>query len=206
MLKRQLFKLVTIATLLLNTALANAAANPLTELFHRPGDPVVGNPQGKVTVVEFFDYQCGHCVAMADTMKNIIRSNPDLRVVYKEFPIRGQMSEMASRAALAANRQGKYAAFSHALLTTHSSLSESVIFSLAKQVGINIPTMQDEMNSSTVINSLRANANLAQALDLNGTPAFVIGPTKATDMKQLSFVLGEMSQSELQTAINKAKK
>ena len=99
-------------------------------LFNQSNDPIAGNPNGKITVVEFFDYQCPHCTTMAPVMADVIKANPDVRVVYKEFPIRGPMSEMASRAALAANKQGKYMVLSHALLTSTQPLSEEVIFSL----------------------------------------------------------------------------
>jgi protein-disulfide isomerase len=83
-------------------------------LLYRAGDPIAGNPKGKVTLVEFFDYQCGHCIDMAPVIGEIIKANPNVRVIFKEFPIRGPVSDYAARAALAANKQGKYYQFSHA--------------------------------------------------------------------------------------------
>src|SRR5437016_4513875 len=93
-------------------------AQSVNALFHQAHDPVAGNPNGSVTVAEFFDYQCSHCISMAPVMANIIKDNSDVRIVFKEFPIRGSISEFASRAALAANMQGKYYEFNHAILTT----------------------------------------------------------------------------------------
>lgn len=182
----------------------DTAASFANALFHQNNDPVAGNPNGKVTVVEFFDYQCPHCVDMAPIMQSIIKANPDLRVVYKEFPIRGPMSELASRAALAANKQGKYYEFSHALLTSSSSISDSTINDIAKSVGLNMTTFKKDMNSKGIRTELQANYNLARDLGINGTPAFFVGKTDATSSSQLNFVLGEMSQYELQDAISKA--
>jgi protein-disulfide isomerase len=88
--------------------IAAAYADPL---FHQENDPIGGNPNGKVTIVEFFDYQCPHCVDMAPIIDSIVKANPDVRVVYKEFPVRGPLSKLAASAALAANQQGKYTAF-----------------------------------------------------------------------------------------------
>lgn len=180
-----------------------AHAEAVTSLFHHAGDPVAGNPNGNITVVEFFDYQCGHCVSMAPVMQTIIKSNPNVRVVFKEFPIRGPMSELASRAALAANKQGKYYQFSHALLSANQPLTEEMIFSFAKSAGLDIAKLKSDMHSSTITNELHANANLAQELNINGTPAFFIGKTNARSASGITFVLGEMSQTELQDAINK---
>jgi protein-disulfide isomerase len=190
-------------SLILAFSLTANANSVLNGLFHQPNDPVVGNPRGNVTVVEFFDYQCSHCINMAYTMQSIISRNHDVRVVFKEYPIRGHMSELASRAALAANMQGKYYTMNHALLT--ANLSEATIYSIAKAKGLNVNKLKKDMYSSTVNNTLAMNNRLAKELGIAGTPAFFIGKTNATDTEQVSFVLGEMSQSALQSAIQKAR-
>lgn len=181
-----------------------ARAQTVSELFHHPGDPVVGNPKGEVTVVEFFDYQCSHCMNMASVVDAIKKNNPDLRIVFKDFPIRGAMSEFAARAALAANNQGKYYAFSHALLTSPDQpLTKNTVFAIAKKVGLDTKKLKKDMNSSNVTSVLSATNQLAQDLKLRGTPAFVFGKTK--DGSNLNYVLGEMTQTEMQEAIDKVK-
>lgn len=192
-----LFSIVTLFSL-------TAYAETVNALFHQAGNPVVGNPRGNVTVVEFFDYQCGHCISMVPVMDAIIRSNPNVRVVYKDFPIRGPASEFAARAALAANKQGKYYQFSHRLLTASEPLSANFILQTAKNLGLNVERLKKDMNSSSVTHELSSNFHLADQLNVTGTPAFFIGKTNATDIKEVNFVLGEMSQRELQDAINKA--
>lgn len=183
------------------------AANYVTALFHQPKDPVAGNATGRITVVEFFDYQCPHCIDMAPVMADIIKANPDLRVVYKEFPIRGPMSNLASRAALAANLQGKYEVFSHNLLTINKPLSEAVILEVADQSGIknaDLERFKKDMNSKAVIDQLQNNMKLAQNLKLLGTPAFFIGKTDGQG--SIMYVPGQMDQKQMQDAIDKASK
>ncbi|RDI39210.1 DsbA family protein [Aquicella lusitana] len=184
----------------------SAHAQSINNLFHQPGDPVAGNPRGNVTVVEFFDYQCSHCITMAPVMAAIIKANPNVRVVFKDFPIRGPVSEFAARAALAANKQGKYYSFSHALLTANQPLTQESVLDMAKAEGLNVSKLKKDMNSSSVKNQLKANYNLALALKLSGTPAFFIGKTNASGNSDIRFVLGAMSQSELQDAIDNASK
>lgn len=180
-----------------------ANAKPVNDLLRQPNDPVAGNPKGKITVVEFFDYQCGHCASMAPVMSAIIKANPNVRVVFKEFPIRGPMSDFASRAALAANKQGMYYDFSHAMLSTGQPLTEELVLSLAKDQGLDINKLKKDMNSNSVREQIAANRQLGNDLQLSGTPAFFIGKTNATDSKTVHFVLGEMSQHELQRDIDK---
>lgn len=182
-----------------------ANAEPVNALLRQGGDPVVGNPNGKVTIVEFFDYQCGHCVSMAPVMSAIIKANPDVRVVYKELPIRGSNSQFASRAALAAKKQGKYYALSHAMLVTNEPLNETTVMELAKKAGLNITKLKKDMNDKSITNQIDANMKLAQDLQISGTPAFFIGRTDATSSDEVVFRLGEMSQRELQDVINKIK-
>ena len=181
-------------------------AESVNALLHASNDPVAGNPKGKITVVEFFDYQCGHCMSMAPVIASIIKNNPNVRVVFKDFPIRGPVSEFAARAALAANKQGKYYEFNHALLTANQPLTEQSILEIAKSTGLNIKQLKKDMDSKAVENQLKANFNLALNLKLTGTPAFFISKTDAKDSSNINFILGEMSQSELQSAIDNASK
>lgn len=180
------------------------ADNILNSLFHSPNDPVAGNPKGKVTVVEFFDYQCGHCINMASAIQDLIKQNPDVRVVFKEYPIRGPMSEVASRAALAANMQGKYYPFSHALLTADTELTDAIIFKIAKSKGLDVNKLKKDMDNPSVNAILKQNYSLAKELGIAGTPAFFIGNTNAQNTEDVNFVLGEMSPKEIKEGLMKA--
>jgi protein-disulfide isomerase len=184
------------------TCLANT--QNVNSLFHHPGDPIAGNPKGNITVVEFFDYQCSHCINMAPVIESIIKANPNVRIVFKDFPIRGPLSEYAARAALAANKQGKYYEFSHALLTTDMTLTEGSILDIAKSIGLDVNKLKKDMQGSSVKNEIQSTYAIAREMNINGTPAFFVGKTNTKDSSSLNFILGEMSQSELQDAINKA--
>ena len=184
----------------------SAQAGSVKNLFQNSNDPYSGNRHGKVTIVEFFDYQCSHCITMAPVLSAIIKANPDVRVVYKEFPIRGDISNFASRAALAANKQGKYDQFHNALLKTNLDLTQQTILDIASTSGLNLAKLQKDMDSPSVYKQLSDNARIAQEKRITGTPAFFIGKTSAENDNDVNFVLGEMSQSELQEAIDKTKK
>lgn len=173
-------------------------------LFRTPNDPTGGNPNGKITIVEFFDYQCPHCVDMAPVMDLVIKSHPELRIVYKEFPIRGPQSELAARAALAANIQGKYYPFYRALITSNKPITEDVIFDIAKTNGINVDKLKKDMNDKTVSDQIKANIKLAQDLKLFGTPAFFVGQTDAKG--NISYIPGQITQAQMDDAISKAGK
>ncbi|MBX3708247.1 MAG: DsbA family protein [Gammaproteobacteria bacterium] len=173
-------------------------------LFRQTNDPVIGDPNGKVTLVEFFDYQCPHCVDMAPVIAGIVKANPNLRIVYKEFPIRGPISEFAARAALAAHKQGKYAEFSHALLTT-GQLTQDSIIQVAKKSGLDIDKLKKDMDSNSIKEQIKANTKLAQDLKLFGTPAFFIGKTDAKGSDTINYVPGQLDQAQLQAIIDKTK-
>lgn len=182
-------------------ASANSFANAL---FHQPNDPVAGNPQGKITVVEFFDYQCPHCLDMAPVIESIIKANPDVRIVFKDFPIRGPMSETAAKAALAANLQGKYYQLNHALLTSKQQpLTEAIIFAAAQNAGLDVNKLKADMNSAAVAKQLQANIKLAQSLKLFGTPAIFVGTTNGNT--NIKYSPGQLNQNQLQDLINKSK-
>lgn len=168
---------------------------------------VSGNPKGKVTLVEFFDYQCIHCKKMAPTIGELIKKDSNLRVVYKEFPIFGKSSEMASKAALAAGMQGKYQQMHDALFKADKRLDNQVIMSTAKSIGLNMQKFEQDMASQEVLNQLQANRELAEKMHLMGTPAFVVASTPAGQFNAKSepaFIPGAASVDVLQELIKKA--
>ena len=176
------------------------------DLFHEAADPVAGNPKGKVTVVEFFDYQCPHCVEMTPVIEAIIQSNPNVRIVFKEFPIRGPGSEIAARAALAANMQGKYFELHKALMAANRQLNENDVLTIAKAVGLNVDKLKTDMKSDKVSQEIKANYKLAQELKLIGTPAFFVGSsnvTSASPASAIAFIPGQVDEAQLKGVIEK---
>lgn len=180
------------------------AGNFSKNLFQEKNDPVSGNPNGKITIVEFFDYQCAHCIDVAPVVKEIIKSNPDVRVVYKEFPIRGPISEFAARAALAANKQGKYDELSHGILNATKPLTKENILDVARNMGINMDQLKKDMDSKSIEEQLQANIKLAQNLKLFGTPAFFVGKING-NASDVNYIPGQIDQKQLQDIIDKMK-
>lgn len=145
------------------------------ELLADPDAPVGGNPQGDVTIVEFFDYRCGYCKRVAPTVTQVLRNDGQLRIVYKELPVLGPESTLAARAALAAHGQGKYMALHEALMAASGPLTPDAIMTIAGQVGVDTAKLQEDMQSPEITARLQRNHVLARALGVRGTPAFVIG-------------------------------
>ena len=139
--------------------------------------PVAGNPDGDVTIVEFFDYRCGFCKKVFPTVVALMKEDRNVRYVFKEFPILGPQSVVASRAALAAWRldRNKYFAFHTALMGTRGSLPESKVMALAGESGYDVEGISEAMNDPEIDAIIRRNLQLADSLDINGTPTFVIG-------------------------------
>lgn len=175
------------------------------QIFSAKNDPLAGNNQGDITIVEFFDYQCPHCIEMMPVINTIIRTNPNVRVIFKEFPIFGNVSDFASRAALAANEQGKYFAFHDAIMNAKKRLSKDIILQVAKNTGLDIEQLQKDMNSAKITKTLGDNRELAKALQLVGTPAFVVGPADADDVsaENTTFISGQTTEAVLQNAIDR---
>ena len=143
------------------------------QLFYDKTSPVAGNPKGDITIVEFFDYNCGYCKRAAPTLKTVMKQDPNVRVVYKEFAILGPQSVVAARAALAAQKQGKYKEFHEGLMMGQSD--ENSIAALTNLLGMDYAKLRKDMGDPQILQTLRKNAQLATTLGINGTPAFVIG-------------------------------
>jgi protein-disulfide isomerase len=154
---------------------AEAVRAHLTELTQDPGSPVGGNPQGTVTVVEFFDYQCGYCKRVALEIKKLLQADPDVRLVYRELPILGPASVFAARAALAAHKQGKYEPLHAALMGSNERLTDQKVLQLASQVGLDAAQLEKDMADPTLAAALDRNFELQRKLNIQGTPALVVG-------------------------------
>jgi protein-disulfide isomerase len=156
---------------------ARALADHRAEVFDDPQTPFGGNPQGDVTLVEFFDYRCPYCKQVQPGIEKLLRDDHQLRVVYKEFPVLGPESDLAAHVALAARKQDKYDAFHAAMMATTGRIDEAVIYRVAASVGLDVDQLKKDAKAPEIDQLLKANLNLATLLDIDGTPAFVIGET-----------------------------
>ena len=142
-------------------------------------DDFIVNPAGNIPVVEFFDYQCGYCKRFTPTVTRLLKTDKTVRFVFKEFPILGKLSVVASRAALAANMQGKYQVFHDAMMGLRRGLTEKLIFQTATNVGLDISRLKRDMAGSEVARIIKANRDLAAVMGIRGTPSIVIGDRMA---------------------------
>lgn len=137
--------------------------------------PIGGNPNGSVTMVEFFDYQCGYCKRVLPQVSELMDADEDLRVVFVELPILGPVSLIASQAALAAREQDKYMEFHLELMGARGGMNEDRIYSIADSVGLDVDKLKENMKSEAVKTQINRNRQLSQMLNISGTPAFIIG-------------------------------
>ncbi|MCC7167060.1 MAG: thioredoxin domain-containing protein [Rhodospirillales bacterium] len=152
-----------------------AMAERKKDIYEDPASPVGGNPKGDVTLVEFFDYNCGYCKSAHDGVVKTIKDDGKVRLIYKEFPILGPASVVAARAALASVKQKKYSEYQDALMRLKGGLSEDAIFKTAQSVGLNVEQLKADMADKSIDEALAKTRDLARALGINGTPGFVIG-------------------------------
>jgi protein-disulfide isomerase len=181
---------------------AARAARALQEhrdgLLSDPMSPVGGNPDGKVTVVEFFDYNCPYCRAAGPMVTELLRGNPDVRFVYKEFPTLAPSSRFAAQAALAARRQSPelYTALHDALMKAEGRLAEDGVVQIAREAGVDVDRMRADMQDHAINESLDRNIELARAIGVTGTPTFIIGD---------AMLVGAKPREQLESAIADAR-
>jgi len=175
---------------------AKALADHRQQVFDDPQSPTAGNPKGDVTLVEFFDYRCPYCKQVEPALEKLLQDDKQLRFVYKEFPVLGPDSDLAAHVALAAKLQGKYDAFHRALMATPGHPDEAVIYKVAASVGLDVDRLKQDSKSPDVDKQLKANLQLGNTLDIDGTPAFIVGTT---------IVPGAISLEELKQLIANAR-
>ncbi len=146
-------------------------------LTDHPMSPVSGNPDGEVTLVEFFDYQCVYCKRSLGPLMELLESEGGLRIVWKELPVLGPVSRFAARASMAAHRQGRYLEFHVAVMGAAGGLSEERVMDIAGRVGLDVERLRRDMADPAIEAYLDETYRLATDLGIDGTPAFVIGDT-----------------------------
>lgn len=140
-----------------------------------PADPVAGNPHGDVTIVEFFDTRCPYCRRLEPVMEKFLAEDHGVKLVYKDLPILGDASVLGSKALLAAQKQGAYEKLREAVMQLPANTTLPMIEEAAKKLGLDWPRMQRDMNDPEIQQRIDATTKLARTLDIQGTPALIIG-------------------------------
>ena len=137
--------------------------------------PQIGNPKGNVTVVEFFDYNCGYCKHALKAVQELTEKDKNVRVIFMEFPILSAASTVASKWAVAANMQGKYWAFHQATLESNAPKDEENLAKIAQSVGMDVEKAKKDAAGKEVENYMASVRSFGDKLSVTGTPAFIIG-------------------------------
>lgn len=147
-----------------------------SDFFYKNAElPQAGNAKGDITIIEFFDYNCGYCKHAFSTVQKLIESDKNLNFHFVEFPILSEQSNLAAKWALAANKQGKYWEFHQKVITLSGPKSEEGLTKVAQEVGLDVEKLKKDANSDEIKNLLIKNHEMAQKLNISGTPAFIIG-------------------------------
>ena len=168
--------------------IASGANTVRLELENDPGSPNLGNIDGDVTVVEFFDYNCPYCRQAGKTLQELIGSDPNVRIIFREWPVLGEESIFAARAALASRAQGMYEEFHWALMNGEGRATEASILKVARDLKLDIDRLLTDMESPAVELHLGRSNDLARSLGFTGTPAFIVGDQTVPGMISLEKI------------------
>lgn len=146
-----------------------------TNLLNSPLTPTSGDTQSLVTVIEFYDYQCMPCKASYPELEKMRATETNVRILYAQLPVFGSHSILAARGAIAAQRQGLFNAYHHALMTAKTRPDMDSIFSMAEKIGLDLDRLRTDMRDPKVIAYIEEMRLLADALEVTGTPAFIVG-------------------------------
>lgn len=176
-------------------AAEEALAQSADALYNNAADGVVGNPEGTVTLVEFFDFSCGYCHRIYPVLKNVVAKNADLKLVVKPLAFLSPMSQYAAKAALAAKEQGKFAEVYSAIFEIKGPLTEAKIDEASVKAGADLEKLKADMESETVSKTISETAALASKIGVNGVPTLVMN----------NKILQTLDEGVIQEAINAAK-
>lgn len=180
---------------------AGQNGDPGDKMVNDPAAPVLGNPMGRVTMAEFFDYRCTYCRSMLPVLRELLARRTDVRLVMREWPVFGGISVYAAKVALAANWQGKFAPVHAALFELSGSMTEASIRQAVEKAGVDLARMDRDLAAragelDTVIGD---NTVMARSLGFQGTPGFIVGRYKAPGVLTLEQIEGMITQSAKQS-------
>lgn len=183
-------------------AFAQDRPNPMPDelrqaLERDPTAPVLGNPDGNITLTEFFDYNCPHCKTMLPLMSELVRSDPQLRVVLREWPVFGPGSEFAARASLATLPTGNYWRLHAALLGMRARAEEATVMRVVRDLGLDEATIRTGMQADIVERHITYSHLLGDHMGLMGTPSFICGDEAA---------FGAMTLEELRALVQRGRR
>ena len=161
-----------------------------------PNAPVLGNLNGDVTIIEFFDYNCPYCKRATAELNTLLAQDTGVRVVLREWPILGEASVYATRASLASRNQGKYGEFHQALMAAKGRLAPANVMAIAQIVGLDTQRLKVDLQAPEIDQHIETSMQLARALNFSGTPAYVIGDAIAPGM---------ISADDLQSMVSQAR-
>ena len=166
-----------------------------TQMANNPLIPFMGSDHPKVTIIEFFDYNCGYCKKSLDAIRELLRSEYDLKISFRDYPILSPSSRIAATAALAAKEQGKYFLLHSALMSLQGNLDENKIYSTAENLEIDIVKLKEDMNKPEIKKILEENEDLARKLNIRGTPTFLINGKLYAGALELNKLKAIINQS-----------
>lgn len=170
----------------------------LREALERDRNAVVlGNPDGNVTLTEFFDYNCPFCKKLVPAMQRLIAADPQLRVVFREWPVFGEGSDFAARAALAAREQGKYWQVHAGLMAMKDRAAEPSVMRVVRRLGLDEAKLREAMQSDPVEDHIARSFMLADHMSLIGTPTLIAGD---------EALFGDQSFEDLTALVARARK
>jgi protein-disulfide isomerase len=165
------------------------------QIANNPNIPYMGSEKPKVIIIEFFDYNCGYCKKSLDAVTELLRTEYDLKISFRDYPILSPSSRVAAKAALASREQGKYFKFHSALMSMQGNLNKDIIFSIATNLNIDIDKLKKDMEKIEVEEIIEQNESLARKLDIRGTPTFIING---------KIYAGALELNKLREIINKS--
>jgi protein-disulfide isomerase len=165
-------------------------------------DPSIGPQKANVTIVEFLDYQCGHCKHMADLVNNLMQQDNNVRLVIKELPIFQGNSLLAAKAAMAAAQQGQFKAMHDAIFSHKGALDDKALTSLATKAELNMTLFNQARASKDITSHIEQNFAAAKTLNIQGTPAFIVFSTFGD---KLVVLPGAVPVEVMRTAINQVR-
>ncbi|WP_082376713.1 DsbA family protein [Ahrensia marina] len=179
--------------------LASILSDRRDELERDPNAPILGNPDGDVTIVEFFDYNCPYCRRVKPEIAALLERDDNVRLVYREWPILGPGSVYAARAALASQSQGKYEEFHWALMSLEGRAEEQAILETAASIGLDIEQLQADMNAPEIDSHIAVSMELAEGLNITGTPTFIIGKSIAPGLVETDRLVQMVDEARLES-------